>query len=155
YPADVKFRKEPGGDGPHALLYLFTLKGDSSLKVDYQNHALPAGSQFSWSKFGGPAKGADRTKVQLKWYTDPPSDKEPGVKDMQTALRDLAARVYKKENAAPVVAFNEMTREPKIAARILGVRCLGAVDDLGDLTTCLKDDKPDVRLAAIEVLRHW
>lgn len=155
YPRNVPFSKEPGGEEPMAVLIFSVLKGSARLKVGYQTFAVRPSTQYVWDNIG-PMERAPQVLTKLPdWYTTkllPPRTQQ--IQDAITALEELKVRLGQK-NTNVDVALMEMRKDPKLANRILGVLCLGAIDDISHLFDILNDARTEMRGAAIETLRHW
>ncbi|HEV3205094.1 MAG TPA: hypothetical protein VGY77_11950, partial [Gemmataceae bacterium] len=159
YTPEVDFNREPTKDDiPLAGLGLFVLKGQLDLKVRYDHHIMrepkdPVQKEpalFVWDNLRGPARGPQPLEKLPTWA------KKAARKDqrMTQALENLSQRFNRQ--ATPDVILPEMIKERDKATQVLGVYCLGATDDLPNLLEAMTDDKqPEVRLTAIEVLRHW
>jgi hypothetical protein len=148
----LPYTKETGGDVPPAVLALVGLKGDTSVKVRYQEFQLPVSSMVRWENIGAPSLAPERLPRLPDWYSNRLLPQTPEAQGMRRALEELSTLL----SSRPVdVVLPEALRENDPYRRRLAVRCLGAIGDLPKLLDALADDKLDVRFAAIEVLRHW
>jgi hypothetical protein len=155
YLNDTPFRKQGGGDGPLTEVLLIVLKGEASLKVNYNVFAMPNASAFYWNNLGA-APGGPRPLTQLPdWYTrDTIPEDMPGSRELVAAVQELALR-FKAKDAPVAAVLNEFLKDANQGRRVLAIYCLGAIDDLPLLVDCLEDRRIDVRQMTIQTLRHW
>ncbi|MCI0684048.1 MAG: HEAT repeat domain-containing protein [Gemmataceae bacterium] len=162
FPPNEKFfrnPKDPNRVGPVASTTCVVLSGSVHLRandVTLPLSAPPGPALIFWSS----VKGLDRP-VDMKVLPDglkslPPLP--PGIepRDRAEALRardDLQQQTLTK---AVDVALAEALKSPNPGVRRLAVHGLGAVDDISGLLEQLEQETaPDLRLRAIEALRHW
>jgi hypothetical protein len=175
YPPGVSFNKNPKTRlGPQTELYLFVLKGKAQVQIEDTTHAMEAPpeedeanlpSLVFWNSNYG-VSSPRRIKRLPEWgrgeqFSPIPQNLSKQVRsslqqrrrDMLDALKDLSIAMSGKK--VDVILEKEATSNSSIK-RVLVVRCFGAINDLPNLLDRLTDEKyPDVRQAAIEVLRHW
>jgi serine/threonine protein kinase len=140
-------------DVPPAVLALVGLKGDTSVKVRYQEFQLPVSSMVRWENIGAPSLTPERLSRLPEWYSNRLLPQTPQAQAMSQALKELSAAL---PSSLPVdFVLPRAIREGGPIRRRLAVRCLGAIGDLPNLLDALAEDKLDVRFSAIETLRHW
>jgi hypothetical protein len=155
YPRNVPFSKEPGGEEPMAMLILSVLKGSASLKVGYQTFAMRPSTQYVWDNIG-PTERAPQSLTKLPdWYTTKvlPA-RTPAIREAVASLEEMSNRMSRK-NASVKGILADMRKDPKLSNRVLGVLCLGAVNDVSGLMDTLNDSRSETRAVAVETLRHW
>jgi hypothetical protein len=139
---------------PDLNLILFVLKGEAQLKEDVTRYALsapPGPAFFTWSNRRGPEGPRKLTKIP-DWATDLAAQ-TIRAKDARRRVERLRREMEKKGTTAPLV---EGLQDKDAAYRVLAVFALGAVDEIPDVVSALEDRKNrDVRLAAVEELRHY
>jgi hypothetical protein len=154
HPPDVPFDKAGKGEGPLFLLNLLSLKGQALVqKTRYLEESLPQGSLYQWNSRQGAPAGPQRLPSLPRWFTETKPPTTAQAKDMSAAVTDFGNRLATK---AVEIALDEAHKETKPASRILAIRCMAAVDDLGRLIDVLeKDADPVNRDHATFALRHW
>jgi hypothetical protein len=123
----------------------------------YRGMSLPTQTVFRWNNRQGVADGPQQEPLP-RWYSDPRAQ-NPNLKDA-AAYKDMLAAINELNNRlgtkAVEVALAETRTDTKPAARILAIRCLAAVDDIGKLMAALADDQDVItRETANLALRHW
>jgi hypothetical protein len=143
----LPYSKEPGGD-PELHLALLGLKGQTEVKIRYEQYLLPSPSMLTWDNVAGAARSPVPLPRPPDWWTSTVPLKTP----MQAPLEGLTNRLGIKNID---VAIAEAKNFPDSSSRVLALRCLGAMGNYSGLLDCLADDKhADVRTVAIEELRH-
>jgi hypothetical protein len=144
----LPYSKEPGGEDPEVHLALLGLRGQTQVKIRYEQHLLPSPSMLTWDNLAGAARSPLSLPRPPDWWTNPVPLKTP----MQGPLEALTNRLATKNID---VAIAEAKNFPDPSSRVLALRCQGAMGNFSGLLDCLADDKhPDVRTVAIEELRH-
>jgi hypothetical protein len=177
YPPGARFNKnEKSRLGPQTELYLFVLKKKALVQIEDTTHAMQAPPEEAdeepdlpgmvvWNSTYG-VSSPKRNKQLPEWgmgkkYGPLPKDLSPQVskylthrrRDMETALDELSRSMIGKKVD---VTLEKEVKSANSIKRVLIVRCFGAIGDLSSLLDRLTDENyPDVRQAAIEVLRHW
>jgi hypothetical protein len=149
------FTRERGAEAPEASLALWVLEGRATLSIrDQKEVAMQAPTLFLWDNLGPNYQGPHTRPRAPEWWTaaslPTPRESRPVIQ----ALEELSKRVTGK---APVeVVLSEAIRDPDAGLRALVVRSLVAVGSVPRLLDALDDEKHiDVRVYAIEGLRHW
>ena len=141
-------------DQPDANVILIVLKGDADLSMDstqYSLRAPPGPALFAWDTRQGPA--GPRSLKELPPWAKPEAARSPEARATLAAADRLRAALEDRPVAA-VLAQSLQSKEA--AARVLAVHALGATDDLSGLLDALENKShPEVRLAALDDLRHW
>jgi hypothetical protein len=148
------FTKKPDPqDVPYALLLLKVLKGQANLKGGpVQYLAREKGPGYFWDNLGNTQQPQEQYQLP-PWFQGVPARSRE--RDWTPALANLSQNL-KKPNASVEVVLSEMLKDSDLLTRILGVFCLGATSDLPNLLEALADEsQQEVRVAAIQVLRHW
>ncbi len=149
----LPWTREPGAEVPPASLALLALRGQTNVKVQYQEFSLPPPSMARWENSGATPTHPERLPRLPDWYASrvPPQTRD--AKEMQMALDELSKMLSSR---AVDVGLTEALKESDPYHRRLAIRCLGALGDLSKLVAALGNDRQlDMRLAAIETLRHW
>jgi hypothetical protein len=149
----LPFNKEIGGAESVIFVRLYALKGETQLKVGYEEHLLTSPSVFDWDTISGPVPRPMLIPRPPNWWTNkmPPITTE--AKEMQAALDGLSRRLVAKDRIDVAVA--EALHDPDQGGRILAVRCLGALNDFSRIVDTLANDPHlNVRLTAIDELHH-
>ena len=155
WPAGTPFSKKTIKDRePEIHLGLLILKGKVELQLKTEKHSLTApangAAEFHLSSFGGfrgpvlldkaplwMKPGADKSKQTTAWYKE--------VENLRRLLAD-------KKAIDSVLADLLKNKDP--LRRANGVLNAGALGDVGLVLAGLKDNKADVRRAAILALIH-
>jgi hypothetical protein len=144
----LPYNKEPGGGEPEVHLALLGLKGQAQVKIRYEQYLLPSPSMLTWDNLAGTARSPVPLPRPPDWWSSTVPLKTP----MQTPLEGLTNRLALK-NIDVAIAEAKNSTDP--SSRVLALRCLGAMANYSSLLDCLADDKhPDVRMVAIDELRH-
>jgi hypothetical protein len=156
YMPGVDFSRQPGkDDGPSSYAGLFVLKGEIAMKVRYATHRMrePKGpALYLWDNVRGPAPAPESLPSLPAWAAKA-SPRSPNLK-MAQALENLSRRLTPKTKVEDILP--ELVNENDPASQRLAVYTMAAVNDLPDLLEALADEShSEVRLAAIEALRHW
>jgi hypothetical protein len=149
------YGKDPGGAEPEVYVGLYAVKGEAQLRVRYETHRLFSPSMIDWDSVAGGVAAQPRSLPRAPdWYTSKMPPQNHVIQDMQAALKELSQRLVAKDKIDVVVA--EAMKDPiNLGSRILAVRCLAAMNEVGKLLDALADGKHlDVRMVAIEELRH-
>jgi len=149
----LPYSAEPGGGEPEVLAFLYALKGQVQLRVRYETHLLRSISAFQWDSLAGAAAHPESLERPPDWYAKGPPQ-GPAMLNMQSAVKEMSQRLIAKDRIDIVVA--EAMKDPiNVGSRVLAVRCLGAMTEVGKLLDALGDEKHvDVRMVALEELRH-
>ncbi len=150
----LAFTKKPDKqDIPFAALVLKVVKGQAYLKGGLVQHlAREGGPGYYWDNLGTVQEPQERRQLPPWFQEVPPRSRE---QDWTPALAGLSQNL-KNPKASVDVVLAEMLKDPDLLTRLLGVFCLGATSDLPDLLEALADEgQQAVRVAAIQVLRHW
>lgn len=148
----VPYSREPGAEVPPAVLALLALRGQSDVKVRYQEYSLPPSSMVRWENSGAAPLQPERLPRLPDWYVTKVPPQTPAAREMLLRLDELSKLLSSR---AVDVVLAEALKDADPLRRRLAVRCLGATGDVSKLLDALADDKLDVRFGAIEVLRHW
>ena len=151
----LDMRKGKATEEPTGQLVLTVLKGAVEVKHDKGQIALqapPGPARFGWDSAAGVESGAQRLDKVPDWA-------DPAAKPSADAKEKLA-RLEKFRTALAAgkadVVIGDLLKSKDAGDRRLGVVALGATDDLPRLVDALNDEKQaDVRLNAVQVLRHW
>ncbi len=148
------YTREPGGSEPYLRVFLFALKGQAQLRIRYELHTLFSPSIIVWDNASGVAPQPQSLPRAPDWWTSKAPPQNRVVQELQAALKELSQRLIAKDKIDVVVA--EAMRDPTSASsRILAVRCLAAMNDVGKLVDALAEPgHVEVRVVAIEELRH-
>jgi hypothetical protein len=171
YPRDEPFfpdLKDSKRVGPAAAMHLLVLKGSVSLRRDDHTiriDAPPGPALLPWNSFKG-AQGAVPMQMVPDWATAKPGlpegldakvrdrlskEREEMIRARESLITSLSGRGERADVA--LASFLKSTNRDE---EILAVRCFAALDDLPDLVDQLSDeDRPAVRLAAVDALRSW
>jgi hypothetical protein len=142
----LPYTKEPGGGDSQLHLALLGLKGQSQVKIRYEQYLLPSPSMLTWDNIAGASRSPMPLPRLPDWWTNTVPLK------MQAPLEALSNRLAIKNIDVAVAEAKNFT-EP--AGRVLALRCQGALKNYSSLLDCLADDKhADLRTVAIEELRH-
>jgi hypothetical protein len=151
--------KHPNRTGPTAALGLIALSGGATLRwndLTFNLQEPPGPALVLWSSQRGIDGPQNMPKVPDFISTDPPLP--PGMdirarSEMKDAVTFLSTSLTGREVD---VALEEAKKSKDPSRRRLAVRCYGALDDLANLLDALDDpNERDLRVAAIETLRHW
>lgn len=148
------FRRDPRNEGWLAGLGLFVFAGQATVRVRGHEFAVKGPAELIWDS-QSPAEPAppQAMKTLPEWWTNKMGQDTREAKAARTALEELSKQLA---GAAIDVVLTGNLRDPESMTRILAVRCLAAVDDLPRLLDALNNERfVDVRLVAIEALRHW
>jgi len=140
---------------PVAQLVLTVLRGAVEVKHSKGQIALqapPGPARFGWDSAAGADAGAQRLDKAPEW-AEPPA-KPDAAEKLKLERIDRFGKALAAGKTAAVIG--DLLRSKDADDRRLGVIALGATDDLPQLIDALNDEKqPDVRLNAVQVLRHW
>jgi hypothetical protein len=156
--------------GPQSLLSFFMLKGQVLVRTDNVTRRIegPPGALPSWFFWDSEQGVAEPRKIPspppwvggrlARLADDLPKDQrnlqEKKRSETLKALDDLSTSIAGEK--LEVGLWDGFKKNPSSVKRVLVVRCFGAVNDLANLIDGLVDkDFYDVRLAAVETLRHW
>ncbi|HLN31828.1 MAG TPA: FHA domain-containing protein [Gemmataceae bacterium] len=161
YPPGVAFSKDPGEPGPLSCLGLF-VKGKSpvEVKTERQTYTLPPPvSWLTWSTMNTPPIVGPKPLAKApEWWTTKmvrPAE-NPRIVDMVLALEDFSEKVLgNPDQDIPSAIWREVRDPSGFGHSILGVLCLGALDDWLRLAEALEDQRPEVRGTAANALIHW
>lgn len=154
YMAGARFDKTGKGEGPMVFALMWGLKGQTGVKIRFREFALPEKSLFTWNSWqGAPKEGPQPAPALPRWFTETKPAATPYVKDTRIAVEELGTKLANK----PVeVALAEARTEPRMANRIVALRCWAAIDGITNLMDALQDETdPLGREMAILSLRHW
>ncbi len=148
----LPYTREPGGGEPMNDVALVALRGHASVRIRYEEYALPAPALFRWDNASGPERQVRALPRPPDWFTGK-NPQTPAAKAMTLGLDELSKRLAAKENVDVVLA--ESMHGPDANGRVLSVRSLGAMGDFARLIDALSDERFfDLRLTAIEELHH-
>ena len=138
-------------DIPYQALALKVVKGQADLKGGLvQRLVSEKGPCYYWDIYNVPEPREYQTPP---WFQEVPARSRE--RDWKPALAGLSQSLKNARDTVDVV-LSEKLRDPEPLTRILSVFCLGATSDLPALLEALADESQvDVRVAAINVLRHW
>jgi hypothetical protein len=141
-------------DRPDFTLLLFVLKGEVELKEDansYTMRAPPGPALFAWTSRRGP-EGPLTMKQLPPWATAKVLD-SPQAKAAKVRVERLRKEMEKKPLTS---VLEDELKSDQPARRGLAVFSLAALDEIPDLLNALENKQHhDVRLEAIDALRHW
>jgi len=155
YTGSIPFKSEGPPEAPLAIFELFALKGDTSVKIDYEEFILRELSWYRWDNTGPRSRNPQALQAEtVRWYTerDKPLPDTAQLRPVVAALKDLSKRFGDKPAA---IALAEARKEAKGPTLALSIFCLAAVDDLQGMMSSLIDERPEVRWFAGQALRHW
>jgi hypothetical protein len=155
--------------GPEAFVNLIVRKGAIRLHREdrtLQMNAPPGPALLRWnSRVGRPSDRINLKEVPNEALAEPrfPDVPDARMRDkLLTARKEmLKARDTLRIALAPLddradVGLANLLKSTNRQEQILVVRCFGALDNLPELVDALADeDRPDVRQAAVDVLRGW
>jgi hypothetical protein len=152
--------KSPFGSNlsPHTELHCCLLKGHAQIKVGTEKHDLhmPGPCLFSWDNEGKGAQGPiSMMEILPIWNKTIARSKK--ADEMKLAVDDLG-KLLAEEKSAVAVTIMELLNSQFPRHRMLGVWCLGALDDLPHLLNALDDQEEmhsEIRRTAIHALRQW
>ncbi len=147
------FSKDPDKlDIPYQALALKVVKGQAYLKGGLVQHlAREKGPGYYWDNIDNVPE--PREHGLPLWFQEVPTRSRE--RDWMQALAGLSQSL-KNSHVTVDVVLSEKLKDPEPLTRILSVFCLGATSDLPALLEALADESQvDVRVAAINVLRHW
>jgi hypothetical protein len=153
YPGGIPFNKEGKGEAPLAVLDLFGVQGTAEVMIEYHSFALPELGWHRWDNSGPRSRGVQSLpRDVLRFLTDKEPADNANVKAAIQALTELGKLIEDK----PVgVALAETRKDAKGPVLVLSIFCLGAIDDLTGLVSCLSDERGEVRWFANQTVRHW
>ncbi len=167
------------GEGPEAELHLFVLKGRAAVRItpfeEFDNIQKQDGAVpfvLFWDNKGRgtqkPVPAQDRESwALLGVFSRPlraglPEDVQTQIEDTYRALGAVSARLNGPGRIETgLVEILQPGDTPlakgQLLNAILAVRCLGAIDAIGDVVNILGDDQMPAALRdeAISTLRHW
>lgn len=151
WPNGTAFTTAPNRRPPHDVLVVTALKGKAYLKAGDEQHLMQSPSVFQWDNLTGPDPKPTKLDKAPAWADGVPTT--PEAKQMEAALKRLQTRL--QEESVEKALADSLASENK-DDRELAVYAYGATNDLPHLAEALSDAKrADVRVAAINVLRHW
>jgi hypothetical protein len=124
----------------------------------------PGPGLLIWSTRNGQPDRAVKIQRRPDWDTEGqppfPADLSKQAREYLEGLRDATIKGLKKlsremSGKKVEVGLLEALKSKDPVQRVLAVRSLGAINNLSDLLDGLVDERPEVRQAAIEDLRHW
>jgi hypothetical protein len=153
YPGGIPFDKEGKGEAPMAVLDLFGVQGSAEVSIDYQSFALPELGWYRWDNTGPRNRSVQSLPREvLRFLTDKEPADNQNVRAAAQAMKELGKLVEDK----PVgVALAETRRDAKGPTLVLSIFCLGAIDDLNGMISCMSDERGEVRWFANQTVRHW
>jgi hypothetical protein len=164
WPPGIPFRPEyKRGEEPRVEMDLLVLKGSIELRVDAQRHTLnapPGGALYHFDSVAGPARSPARLPELPPWVR-PEAGKSEEALAVAASLKPLFANLAKEsadKALTELLASAGQESDKKRAARDreIAVTGFGAIDDLLRLVEALSDSKhPEVRVIAVDTLRHW
>jgi hypothetical protein len=149
----VAFSKDPDKlDIPLHALALKVVKGQAYVKGGLVQHlAREKGPGYYWDNIDNVPE--PREHALPLWFQEVPARSRE--RDWTPALAGLSQSLKNARDTVDVV-LSEKLKDPEPLTRILSVFCLGATSDLPALLEALADERQvEVRVAAINVLRHW
>jgi len=161
YPPGVAFSIDPRTPGPLSCLGLFANgKSPVEVKTEHQTYRLlPPVSWLIWSTMNTPPiVGPKPLSKAPDWWTTKMvrSTESPRIVDMVLALEDYSEKVLgNPDQDIPSAIWREVRDPSGFGHSILGVLCLGALDDWLRLAEALEDQRPEVRCTAANALIHW
>jgi hypothetical protein len=144
-------RPDRSDDVPTQMILAYTIKGTASVKLGQEQYLMPALSSFQWDNVVGRSPVQKRNAKLPAWAEEQAA--KPEARALHAAVEKLRGLVA-KSGADKAVREALGSNEPEL--RRVAVASLGAVDDLPGLVDALTNPRqPDVRSAAVPVLRHW
>jgi len=151
--------KDPLRTGPTADMTCVVLSGAATVKANDVPFALtapPGKALLLWNSRRGELKDEEMKTLPDGLKTPLPL---PQGADQRVRKEMIQARDALSQNLAtkPIdVVLAETRQAQDVATRRLGVRCLGAIDDVATLLDLLSQEKEaTLRSASIEVLNTW
>jgi hypothetical protein len=154
YVGDIRWRE---GEEPLTQVFLGFLKGNGSLKVDYNAFPMemPGRAFCGWDNKRGSVFGPmSLQKPFPQWDKSPPMNKE--ADEMSVALEDLSKRMTDKKLVDVVLA--EGLQADRFSTRLVSIYALGALDEVRRLLDILGDEdgtRAADRSETVWVLRRW
>jgi hypothetical protein len=157
YTPDIPIGSEIG---PQADLFLMVLHGKAGVRVDefrtWNDMEATGAALLEWNNIGRGAFRPLSVGPQAKnfWDKSPPKNQNA---DLMLAAMDQLEKRLTARAALEVVLLENLNHSAPVD-RILGVLCLGAIDDLPRLIDALGDEQEshgDVRDFATLTLRQW
>jgi hypothetical protein len=151
-PSSVEKPKKT--EKPMASALLFALKGEVTVQTETSEFLLrapPGPALFQW-RSGRGASGPMRLKELPPW-AKADAARTPAAKAAQARVEKVGLAL---EKTSVSDALAEALQSKDTLTRGLAVYCLGAIDNLPAVVAGLENkSQRDVRLAAIDELRHW
>lgn len=156
YQQGASPRRGGANDRWSSGILFFSFGGPSQLKCFDREFQLPAGSLLMHESDQPFDQLRPQTLPEVPfWWRDRQTlPNNPVANESRVALEELSTRLGGR--AAPDVIVPETARDPNPALRRLGVRCLGALGDVGKVIDAMGDERHrEVRQVAIDALRTW
>jgi hypothetical protein len=161
YDPDEPFNDNPkdaNRAGPTSEVFLVVMHGSASARigdVTYGLTAPPGPALMGWNSRNGPRGPIRMDKVPEQLGANPPVPK--GAEDVRSDMRRAAGVLNTNITGSGVDAgLKKSLASADPAVRKLAVRSYAALDMVPQLVNLLEDkERPDVRQATIESLRHW
>jgi hypothetical protein len=157
------------GEEPLVAVFLYIARGQAQLKVlgrdgaVYRTHGdlkgPPGRAFFIWNNKGAGLEGPEFRPVAIPQFSATmPVPMNPEARALRAAHDELSSVLVKDKKVD--VALMELidSKDATAPQRILGIRSLGAIDDIKDLFDALGDTEPnhyDKRREALFTLKTW
>jgi hypothetical protein len=156
--------KAQQGEEPFVQVALYSLRGPMSLKVGYRTfgdmRGPPGRALVIWNNKGRGVDGPHTLEANIpQWELEPPPPRQAeAARALNVAQKELAVELARPMKRVEVALREFMQDKGSPGRRVLGVRCLAAIDAIEDLLDALASEdgiRPDVRQEALTMLKNW